>query len=49
MTLSLMSFAFSAGVALCWFAKDRILVVVHGVQSTIEKLEARIAKLKAAL
>lgn len=48
MTLFLMFLGFAGGFALCWFARDKILVVLNGTESTIAKLEAKIALLKAA-
>jgi hypothetical protein len=49
MTLFIASIAAAGGFALCWFAKERILVAVNGAESTIRKCEARIAALRAAL
>jgi hypothetical protein len=41
--------AAAAGFALCWFAKDRITVLVTGTESFIKTLETKAAALKAAL
>jgi hypothetical protein len=49
MTQFLMSLAFAGGFALCWFAKDRIAVLVTGTESFVQTLEAKAAALKAAL
>lgn len=49
MTPFLASIPFAAGFALCWFAKDRITVLVTGAESFIKALEAKAAALKAAL
>jgi hypothetical protein len=49
MTLFLMTMGFTGGFALCWFAKDKITVLVTGTESFIGALEAKAAALKAAL
>jgi hypothetical protein len=41
--------AAAAGFALCWFAKDKITVLVTGTESFIKALEAKAAALKAVL
>jgi hypothetical protein len=42
-------FAFVAGFAACWFAKDQIIRFVMGADAFITALEAKAAALKAAL
>jgi hypothetical protein len=49
MTLFLMTLVFASGFALCWFAKDKITVLVTGTESFIGRLEAKAAALKAVL
>jgi hypothetical protein len=49
MTLFIAFIAAAAGFALCWFAKDRITVLVTGTESFIKALEAKAAVLKAVL
>lgn len=49
MTLFLNSLVFAGGFAFCWFAKDKITVLVTGTESFIKALEAKAAVLKAAL
>ena len=49
MTLFIASIAAAAGFALCWFAKDRITVLVTGTEAFIKALETKAAALKAAL
>ena len=49
MTLFLMSSGFAGGFALCWFAKEKIIVQVTGTESFIKALEAKAAALKAAV
>jgi hypothetical protein len=39
----------AAGFTLCWFAKDKITVLVTGTESFIAALEAKAAALKAML
>jgi hypothetical protein len=46
MTIFLLSLGFAGGFALCWFAKDKVLVAVNGAESFIETLEAKAAALK---
>ena len=41
--------AAAAGFALCWFAKDKITVLMTGTESFIKALEAKAAALKAVL
>jgi len=40
---------FFAGFAVCWFAKDKIQGLVIGGKALASKLEAKAAKIKAAL
>jgi hypothetical protein len=49
MTLFIVSVSAAAGFALCWFAKDKLTVLVTGTESFIKALEAKAAALKAAL
>jgi hypothetical protein len=49
MTLFIASTAFAGGFAACWFAKDKITVLVTGTENVIKALEAKTAALKAAL
>lgn len=49
MTIVLLLVGFGAGFALCWFAKDKLLVAVNGAESVIKVLEAKAASLKAVL
>ena len=49
MTTFLLALSFAGGFALCWFAKDKILVAVKGAEAFITALEAKAAALKAAL
>jgi hypothetical protein len=49
MTMTLLIASISATFALCWFAKDKITVLVTGTESLIKALEAKAAALKAAL
>jgi hypothetical protein len=49
MTTFLLALVFAGGFALCWFAKDKILVAVNGTEAFIRALEAKTAALKAAL
>lgn len=49
MTLSIAFIAAVVGFALCWFAKDRITMLVTGTDAFIRKLEAKAAALKAVL
>ena len=49
MTLLIASVSAASGFALCWFAKDKITVLVAGTESFIRALEAKAAALKAAL
>ena len=48
MTMLLLAFGFAGGFALCWFAKDKILVAVNGTEAFIRAIEAKAAALKAA-
>ena len=49
MTLFIVFVSAAGGFALCWFAKDKITVLVTGTESFIKELEAKAAALKAAL
>ena len=49
MTLFIASISAAGGFAFCWFAKDKITVLVTGTESFIRALEAKAAALKAAL
>jgi hypothetical protein len=49
MTLLIASVSAASGFALCWFAKDRITVLVTGTESFVRTLEAKAAALKAVL
>jgi hypothetical protein len=49
MTLFIAFIAAAAGFALCWFAKDKITVLLTGTESFIKALEAKAAALKAVL
>ena len=40
---------FAAGFATCWFAKDRITLLLTGTEAFAKSLEAKAAALKAAL
>lgn len=40
---------FTAGFAVCWFAKDRITLLFTGTEAFVKSLEAKAAALKAAL
>jgi hypothetical protein len=48
MTIFLLSFGFAGGFALCWFAKDELLVAVNGAEAFVKTLEAKAAALKIA-
>jgi hypothetical protein len=48
MTLFVASISAAGGFALCWFAKDKIAVLVTGTESFIKALEAKVAALKTA-
>lgn len=43
----LLLLGFSAGFALCWFARDKLPVAVNGAVFVIKVLEAKAASLKA--
>jgi hypothetical protein len=49
MTMTLFIASAAVGFALCWFAKDRITVLVTGTEAFIKTLETKAAALKAAL
>ena len=49
MTIFMLLVGFGAGFALCWFAKDKVLVAVNGAEAVIKTLEGKAASLKAAL
>jgi hypothetical protein len=49
MTLFVASVSAASGFALCWFAKDKITVLVTGTESFVRTLEAKAAALKAVL
>ena len=49
MTSFLVCLSFAAGFAGCWFAKDKITILVTGTEAFVRSTEARLAKLKAAL
>jgi hypothetical protein len=49
MMLFIASVSAASGFALCWFAKDKITVLVTGTESFVRTLEAKAAALKAAL
>jgi hypothetical protein len=40
---------FAAGFTACWFAKDRITLLLAGTEAFIKSLEAKAAALKAVL
>ena len=49
MTLFLVGLSFATGFAACWFAKDKIRILVTGTEAFVRSTEARLARLKAAL
>ena len=49
MTLFLIGLSFTTGFAACWFAKDKIKILVTGTEAFVKSTEARIATLKTAL
>jgi hypothetical protein len=49
MTLFVAFIAATAGFALCWFAKDRIIVLFTGTESFIKALEVKATALRAVL
>jgi hypothetical protein len=49
MTLFIAFITTAAGFALCWFAKDKIIVLFTGTESLVKTLEAKAAALKAVL
>jgi hypothetical protein len=49
MTLFIASISAVAGFSLCWFAKDKITVLLTGTESFIATLEAKARALKAVL
>ena len=40
---------FATGFTACWFAKDRVTLLLTGTEAFIKSLEAKAAALKAAL
>lgn len=49
MTAFVAAIAAAAGFALCWFAKDKLMVMVTGTEAFIAKLEAKATALKAVV
>lgn len=49
MTLLTAFIAAAAGFASCWFAKDKIIMLVTGTETLIRKLEAKAAALRAVV
>ena len=46
MTIVLFSLGVAGGFALCWFAKDKLLLAINGAESLIKALETKAAALK---